>query len=556
MFKLLPILLFAVTAQAALTIDAGPTKTIAFPAKDLTLFGHASEPITALTSIQWTQTGGPVKGGIKFSAPQSLATTVSFTMSGTYTFNLTVSDGTTTAFSKTLVVVLPSTAQTAFYVDKNYTGGANDGTAAHPWTTLSLAAASPVWATINAALAKNHVIVYFAARQAVSDTSEVENGEVNLWRKDTGSNRLTLDGMSMYNASTVTTSPNWLPYAGSTMFQISEITGHFISIGVQSSNTAYPMNYTTIRGFDVTGSGGRMGVAGNSIVVEYVHTHGITSIGSTMTLQGAVTGACVKTFGNLQDITFRNNLIENGYGEGIYLAGTYHLANDGGCLTWGNTHKDILVEGNTISHPGMTGGQGDGVDMKAGLMNVTVRNNIIHDNSPASQLPCGITNEGIFMALGVPSNYLFEGNTIYSGANAGIKLTNQLGSIIRNNLIYSNAGEGISLTGSGLNLPNNSMVQIYNNTVVGNGGGISIGYADKASMKNNVVFSNAVGKQVTSFSSTNTSSDYNLYSVTGSAAVNEGIHTVTLPLTTNLFVSPSTSNYSLMSNSYKGMGVQ
>jgi hypothetical protein len=75
----------------------------------------------------------------------------------------------------------------------------------------------------------------------------------------------------------------------------------------------------------------------------------------------------------------RNNLIERGIGEGIYVAGTHTLTRYGGCPAYGNTHRDILIEGNTVREPGSNGEQGDGIDLKGGLLNVTVRRNGIRN---------------------------------------------------------------------------------------------------------------------------------------------------------------------------------
>src|SRR5439155_1110055 len=39
-------------------VDAGPARVIAFPAKDLTLFGHATDPNNDPLTVQWTSTSG------------------------------------------------------------------------------------------------------------------------------------------------------------------------------------------------------------------------------------------------------------------------------------------------------------------------------------------------------------------------------------------------------------------------------------------------------------------------------------------------------------------
>src|SRR2546429_4734976 len=108
-----------VITPAPPVVDAGPARVIAFPAKDLTLFGHATDPNNDPLTVQWTLTSGPAPVG--FSAPWALATTVSFTATGTYTFQLAASDGTSTVTSSTTVTVNSASSQTAFYVDPTVT---------------------------------------------------------------------------------------------------------------------------------------------------------------------------------------------------------------------------------------------------------------------------------------------------------------------------------------------------------------------------------------------------------------------------------------------------
>ncbi len=518
-------------------IDAGINKTLPLPARDLTLFGRATDPEGDPLVVQWTRTSGPAP--VSFSAPSALTTTVSFSVPGTYTFQLFVSDGTNNVTSNTTVTVLSAASQTAFYVDPTYTGGNSNGSSGHPWTTLSVNSNSAVWTAINTALAVNNVVVYFSARQAASDTPEIETHEVNLYRTDGSTHRLTLDGMSKYNANDA--SPSWLDYSGSNKFHISIVNG-FISIGTQNEN--YPTHYTTIRGFDVSGDSGRILYGGNYTVVEYMHVHDVLTIGSTIQFQRAVLADCSAFFGNLHDITLRNNDIDHGFGEAIYIGSNYLTA--GGCASWGNAHSDVLIESNNISNPGFTGGQGDGIDVKAGVLNVTIRNNVIHDNSTA-QNPAGITTDGVFP--GAPGNYLIENNRIYNGASSGIRLQSQNQTVVRNNLIY-NTGTGLSVTGSVA--PSNFNIDIYNNTVVNNSAGVSIGDADKVNIKNNIVFGNGGGavKQATAFSSTNLNSDYNLYGPTGAAtALNEGPHAVNVLATASVFVDPINGDYRLIPGS-------
>src|SRR5262245_52225583 len=167
---------FVLAAGSPPVVDAGANKVLAFPAKDLTLFGHATDSEKDPLTVTWTMTSGPAP--VQFSAPWALATTVTFTTPGTYTFQLAVSDGTSTVTKSVTVTVHPAASQTAFYVDPTYTGSTQNGTAAAPWRSFQDGNANQAsqWAAINSALATNDVIIYFSARQAGSDTAEQITG--------------------------------------------------------------------------------------------------------------------------------------------------------------------------------------------------------------------------------------------------------------------------------------------------------------------------------------------------------------------------------------------
>src|SRR5262249_42249406 len=139
---------------------------------------------------------------------------------------LTVSDGMYTATDDRTVTVNPASSQIAFYVDPTYQGAASDGSAQTPWTSIAEnnGIFNQQWDAINAALAKSPVIIYFSARQAGSDISEEANFPLRVARTDKSTNRLTLDGMSMYNIDDK--SPYWLDYAGAQKFRINMNNGY------------------------------------------------------------------------------------------------------------------------------------------------------------------------------------------------------------------------------------------------------------------------------------------------------------------------------------------
>jgi len=517
-------------------VDAGPARIIAFPSKDLTLFGHATDPNNDPLTVQWTLTNGPAP--VRFSAPWGLATTVTFTTVGTYTFQLAVSDGAFNVTSSTTVRVNSGYGQTEFYVDPTSTGSVETGDAATPWKTLI--EDDPLsygrWGTINAALAAGPVTIYFSARNADTDSAEEIVGSVRVRRTDKSTNRLTLDGMSRYNINDA--SPSWVDYDGASRMRIRVTSGCCFSIGWYSSLSGDgKLDYVTLRGFEVTGSGARITWGGSYSVLEYIWSHDVTTLGATIQFDSAVTDypACAD-LGKSHDITIRNVLVERGRGEGIYIAGTYLYANDGGCPDTGNNHNDILIEGNTVRDPGINGGQGDALDLKAGLFNVTVRNNIFQNPHGGGD---GITMLGTFGSL--KSNYLIDGNVIVNAPEyAGLTIQSTHGITIRNNVIYDSVGAAIQLSGD--SSYSNRDVEIYNNTLYNNGAGIGIDHVDGIMIKNNLIFGNSSPGNYST--SSNITSDYNLWAPSN-ARWSEGTHSIIQASASGIVADPARGDFRL-----------
>jgi hypothetical protein len=514
-------------------VNAGPESVLSFPAKDLTLFGSATDAENDPLIVQWTLQSGPAP--VTFSAPEALTTTATFTTTGTYVIRLAASDGTSTAASAVQVTIKPASSQTVFYVDPTYTG-IGRGTARAPWKSFedNNPRQTVQWSLINRALATNDVIIYFSARQAGADTAEQISGPIRVHRTDTSTHRLTLDGMSQYNTDDA--SPSWADYAGPHRMRLKMTSGCCFSIGWDDD---VPQDYITIRGFEVTGSGARIRWGGSYSILEYVWSHDVTDLGATVQFHAAVSDyPTCKDFGKAQHITVRNNLIERTIGEAIYIAGTYLLTADGGCPSYGNTHRDILIENNTIRDAGYYGGQGDGIDLKAGLMNVTVRSNLIQNTHDPHDDASGIVSIGVFPPA--KANYLFEKNRILGGMGHGVLLAAQHGTVLRNNVIYHHAGAGIAL--SDVASYSNTDVKMYNNTVYGNAIAVSIGASNEVTLRNNLVFGNRSSGE--SWSSSNLSSDYNLFSPQ-LAEFPEGPHSIMLTQTSGITLDPAQGDFHL-----------
>ncbi len=344
-----------------------------------------------------------------------------------------------------------SAALTEFYVDPDF-GGSGSGTPSAPWQYLTSAA----WNAINGALAGSDATVYFSARDASADTNQITYKGVALSRMDSSAHRLTLDGMSKYNTSDA--SPSWASYSGASKYEVRY--GYAISTPTQNEN------YVTIRGFKAIGGYGAYGGqalnywGGDHVIIEQNElTHDPGAIhGATLQFGYAHTAGGGGNGGNT-DITIRNNLVHDTFGEGIYVGGSED--------TKLSAHSNVLIEKNTIYNAGVRGGQGDCIDIKDELTNVTVRNNVCHDSFNSSNTN-GITSL---------STTDIENNVIYNMPNKGIVNSTfwgrgLAGSIIRNNIIENTVRESIYID-DGANKPNSNTL-IEKNTVA-QSGGISIG---------------------------------------------------------------------------------
>ena len=325
-----------------------------------------------------------------------------------------------------------------FYVDPDYAGGTRNGTTANPWQSLADTATNNPWSAINGALASGAVTVYFSAREAESDTNEISYVGIAISRTDSSSNRLILDGMSRYNTSD--SNPGWAAYGGSSKFEV-QADYPINSYTIQIDNNYVNQNYITLRGFKaVAGTGGVGGQAlaywgGNHVVIENneLTHHPAAQHGATLQWGYAYPEGYPSRLGNggNTDITIRNNLIHDTFGECIYIGGS---ANNG--LP---AHSNVIIENNTTFHCGIRGGEGNCIDVKDELTKVTIRNNFCHDNYPA-----GANADGI-VAM---SQVNIENNVVYNAQNNGISLGTYwgmgfAGSRIAGNIIFNSAGDGI-----------------------------------------------------------------------------------------------------------------
>jgi hypothetical protein len=441
-------------------------------------------------------------------------------------------------------------AGTNFYVDADWTG-VKSGTQSRPFAILDKSA----WHRINAALANSDVTIYFSARNADSDTPEYydtrRNGvqlEVDLTKKTTsGSFLLTLDGKSFYNTND--SSPSWMPNTGSSMCIVRDFNSQNVS-HIKYSDI-------TIHGFNITCNTGTKAVAicGDNWAVENCdisHTSAATDGPCVLlvpTADGAHEGSSYFA-PPCSNITIRNNVIHDTFGEAIYLGG-------GGTSpgTEGSgypSHTNVSVLNNEIYNAGRWGGQGDGIDVKGGIQQLTIRSNDIHGCAYADQGSRGIVAQG--QPSPAPSGVLqtYERNYIHNMKHAteGIAIADTwgvpAGIVIRNNIISGVTGSNGSRAGI-LHYSSQNQTMIQNNTLYNCAGlGIGTGAGANVLLRNNLLIANNLGGHQVDLSHGAVNSDYNAYNCSWGYS-SEGPHSIDLTSSdvANTFVNPFAADFHL-----------
>ncbi len=159
---------------------------------------------------------------------------------------------------------------------------------------------------------------------------------------------------------------------------------------------------------------------------------------------GDVGFSCNRPGGTYQDLTIRGNEIHDtrGTGECFYLG-----CNEDGCQMW-----DSLVEFN-YCHDTLETSQGDGIELKTGSYDVTIRHNVIHDVKYPAITTYGTLDRGVITV---------EGNVIWNTQDNGIQVVGD--AEVRNNLVMNAAQSGILSKSSQGEIPEN--LRILHNTVV------------------------------------------------------------------------------------------
>lgn len=184
-------------------VNAGANQSLAYLTTTTTLFGTVSDPDGTISSFTWTKVSGPASGSV--TSPNSLTTTVTGLVSGTYVFRLTATDnGNASGFANVTVIV----------------NGNNQG----PW--------------VNAG--SNQTITLPVNTVTLSGTATDPDGTVisTLWNKQTGPS-----GGTITNPSSLTTTVTGL-VAGIYVFQLvaTDNSGTTTAVNVTITVKAAPAN--------------------------------------------------------------------------------------------------------------------------------------------------------------------------------------------------------------------------------------------------------------------------------------------------------------------------
>ena len=416
-------------------------------------------------------------------------------------------------------------AMTYFYVDPDW-AGVKTGTQSEPWSTLD----SSAWGTINPALTSDDVTIYFSAREAGLDTDDEYAAGIDVTNKTPNpSYTLTFDGNSTYNTND--SIPSWSTYSGNSKSKVQ----YFVA--QNASHTKY--NGVTIQGFTIerTSNGKAVSICGdNWSVRDSEITHGASVSNGPLILIVPTSDGAHEGSGSWcpasSNIIIENNTIHDSYGELIYVGGA-------GCTSTGNpglsaancngfpSHTNITIKNNNIYSGGTRGGQGDSIDIKAAITNLSITGNNIHDLTSAAIRP--IVMQGIETG-GANQNIIIEKNYIHDISNVGdgmIAVVNSWGTpngvTIRNNILDS----GISGSGIRIYDTQSDGVKIYNNVIYNmDDPGLYISNGT-ITIQNNILLDNNSGSSQVNLSGTITATN-NAYSGTWSGSCTSCVAGVTL----------------------------
>jgi len=404
-------------------------------------------------------------------------------------------------------------AEIVYYIDPTYTDTDSDanGSAANPWTDIS-----SIWSSINTALESDNVKIYISARTVESDVAEDLSEGIYITNKtaDPGFT-LTINGNDYYNTNDSHNSGSWTSYSGSNRAQCDFVNAQ------NAAHTKY--NNVTIQGLEIyrKTNGKAISIAGDDWTVDDCEVHHGSGVSGgplvllVPTADGAHEGSSNYST-QCDNITISNCTIFDSYGELVYLGGAGCSQTDSTGDTYCDgfpSHNNITISGNTLYNGGTRGGQGDAIDMKAGLTNVTITDNEIYSlNSDGNDFR-GIVTQGQ-NSTGPNQGIIIEKNLFRDMDNGGdgvIAIVNSWGTPkgidIRNNILQTVT----SL--AGIKVYNGTDLKIHSNTIYNCADlGLHVDSGTVEIKNNAFLHNNSNGSQV-SWGGTVTS-DYNAYSDT------------------------------------------
>src|SRR5208282_5182604 len=340
-----------------------------------------------------------------------------------------------------VVCIKIGVAQTTFYVDPAFSGTRN-GSASNPWQSLSDNVNPTPWNAINSALANGPVTVYLTACNTNCTANTVTTSPISITRTDTGTNQLTLDGISKYNTSE--SSPSWttnvIP-APCTGFRCAAsapfATAHKYQVGVLGTGISYPIQtnssfsdcygYITLQGLQIIRSEGQIINATyiHDLTLQYIDASSVNggTLGPGVIAGPAQNGPCHTgaarpngTDSGPDNVVVQYNYIHNTYEDCLYIgASTPDPPGYGGseytglalnCTTACSTGANDVIQNNTLESCSAAGGtENVGINIKDGHSGLKITGNTIRATLNVNN---GQTGPGINLESGglISSNYI------------------------------------------------------------------------------------------------------------------------------------------------------
>jgi parallel beta-helix repeat protein len=132
----------------------------------------------------------------------------------------------------------------------------------------------------------------------------------------------------------------------------------------------------------------------------------------------------------------------------------------------GHKPSNSIIENNKVAFNGQAGGPDNGGSKWVGAINLTIRNNYFHDNY----------NNGIWVDTD-NLNVVIESNTSVNNQGEGIQYEISCAGVIKDNDVRGNGGAGIEVTSS-------QNVDVFGNTLQGNGMGVTVWHQSRGSGTN------------------------------------------------------------------------